>query len=283
MRNFVLSLARQLPPKFVSDRLLPWVTLAFAMIAGGFGLYQYKANNDAQRVVQTLELYHAYVGELTDKKSLNDLLNTYNDKLGPIIDVTRCQFYLDLIAKGDLQIEDQLDCGKTGYIEILNRSPLNNVQRKTLRQKIGGAGLDAFENGMIFDGASKGYVFKIMSYFTEVVVCVNQGACDEAATIDFFADDMVSFLNGFCSIFEQEAKTWNSESLDQRIVHFLIRNDQDAKIDLSRDPDREKLFRCERHRRIEAQGFLARFLHYRLGIQQNLLPLNSHLTIQMYN
>ena len=249
IRHHTTILARSLPSKVVTERIIPWLTLLFSVLAGAFGLYQYYSSIEAAKVTETIKLHRQFIGIKPGEKSIYEAQTSIidlNDKLGELIDQTRCHYIKELITNGKIIEKRKIDCANDDFRKITDEIDLSKERRKMLRQRI-----EKKQDSFALKDSEKTKIFRILGFYSSVTTCAQQGGCNKATVVDLFGTPMVAFINSYCSYFDNVAKTWNNEPADNELVKFLVNNGVTITSFNQSDEKRSSIFRCERHRKIE--------------------------------
>ena len=259
MRRHAFDLAKSLPPKSTTEILVPWLALAFTVVAGAFALYQYYSANQAQRVYETIKLHREFIGLSPDGQSAFSLqknLIDLNERLGRVIDTERCNYIRELIQDGSIADMAPVDCQAEDAAQTVRDVNLNERQRAVLRGRIE-KGQEQLQPGE----RDRLNLYRILGFYSAVVTCAKQRGCNTDSVIELFASHMVDFANAYCTFFEKVARNWNNKSVDDDLVHFLVSNGVATESVDSSDPHRNYVFRCDRHRAIEDSRTRLRFMN----------------------
>jgi hypothetical protein len=249
MKGYAIAFARTLPSKVVTERIIPWLTLFFSVLAGAFGLYQYYSSIEAAKVTETIKLHREFIGTKPGEQSIFETQTSMidlNEKLGGLIDQTRCKYIKELIDKGAIVEKRNFNCSSNKYREIIDGINLAEEHRKVLRQRI-----TKQQDSMVSTESRKMKMFRILGFYSAVTTCANQGGCNKSSVVSLFGTPMVAFINSYCSYFGNVAKSWNNEPADNDLVRFLVKNGVTITSFKQSDKERRNVFRCERHRAIE--------------------------------
>lgn len=234
MRAVFVPLARFLPSRLVSGRIIPWATLTLATFGAGWTLFQYADGVGAQRSQTTLAIHRQFLDTFPDgAQSI-----TGKPQLRLLEDVfrLRCETYRTAIANGDMpQSSDLPQCEK---VSISDRVVLDDIGadapqsvRKKIREASGVTKVD--------DPAA---ARRMMTYLRSLQVCVERNLCHHEITTELFAGDIVAFLNVSCDLGMIDAEYDRQARLLAGFVRGLL---PDETIPWNTDPDRIDLFRCD--------------------------------------
>ena len=244
-RAFAIWLSRRFPPKHVTDRVLPWLTIALVLVGGIFAVYEHLKNSNAARVIETIRLHQAFVMQTPSGKSLQSLQNRLIDGLGPLIDQRRCEYVLELADKGEVQLQPNVQCNDAKSHSIIAAIELQGQQRDELRRR-----LSDVEEQIVQENEEA--IQQLLGHYTTVIVCVKNAACNGESARDIYARDMIGFVNAFCSYFEKKGKEWKEPPADRLIAEFIVRYNLHRDATLMQESSRQKLFRCDGHRALES-------------------------------
>jgi hypothetical protein len=230
----------------VAERILPWVTASAAIIGIVFGLWQYVGKNQAERVARVVELHRAYVGS-SGKEPIYEAWTKHIAEATGDVETLRCEFILKLVQTGEVaDSPETADCSNDKFKNFVKSYNLSSVQRQKFRQILYDRERAFFDG----DTAASNDFYRIRAFFHEIVVCVDEDACDRNASINFFAVEMLQFLNDACPLFE--ASKWNLNTPDLAIAKFIVESDLRKEIvDAGNDPNRESIFFCDFYRSLD--------------------------------
>ena len=241
-RPLITRLAAAFPPKSVSDRLLPYVTLVLAVAAGTSALVQYGNNLAIARVSASLDLHKQFLSE-TFQKAKKEFA-AFDENVGAVAATARCEFIRNEVAKGALPAPAgvTLDCENlTDSMRIALQSiDIVGEQRTRLRDYVLSKVRDRLSGT---DGLAQLEIF-----FRSVIICVGRSNCDGETAAALFARDMVTFVNATCVF---DPPIGQDDTTNDEIARFLVRWRVNKNIYWNRDPGREKLFACDRQRALE--------------------------------
>ena len=204
----------------ITDRVVPWISLVFTILAGSFALYQYVNQLYHNKVSETLKLGGEY--------------RTINEG-------TSIQSSLRIVQDAGRDVANRV-------ISYYKQPQKSSEAKKKIRQAI-----IAEWNKEI---KSKGYendIFRGLYFFTDVTLCVDGGACDKDTALLYFGADMFYFVNNFCGYLDDYSSKWNrppERRIDNEIFRFIFNNDVHKKVVKKKKvvTHREKYFFCEHHR-----------------------------------
>jgi hypothetical protein len=224
------AFAKGLPPKHVTDRIVPWLTLTVTVVGVTIGLWQYIERNSNERVARVVELHKTYIGLGSSTSSLSDLRRESEaDQYKLAVDV-KCQFMKELNAKSDCRSD----------------ASFSPDQRAALRGRIDKAVVTQFGSSE----TNRRNLGKLLGFYLSLVTCVDQDACDTGAAVRFFASDILSFLNQNCPLIADEARRWRVEPPDIVLAKFLVKNKEEF-YSAGLDAGRQSMFLCDHLRQQE--------------------------------
>lgn len=207
-----------LPSKDTTDRIVPWLTVAFVVCGGGFGLAQYTGQLHSERVQETMKFVREYQSIQKDGSSVRGSLE-------------------DLLEKGRKAMVVATDGTKT---------PTNEREKRERRQRI--------LNEVVRSVRQKNLepkVNEVLDFLTTIAICARERSCDTRATVAYFGGPMFDFLNDYCGVLEEYGRKWNTTFGDE-IFWFIYRND--VHLQRPKAPGQELRFFCERYREIERRS-----------------------------
>lgn len=263
MRKHAAALAKFLPPKIVTERIIPWITLLLGVFAGAFTLYQFSSNISGNKVAETITLYRSFMGISSNTQSIYALQNEVtglNDELRNSIATTKCEYYATVISSNQLDSSDTLKCGANDWVEIIKTIPLTPDQKKVLKSQV-----ETTLESLKPTKEEAANLHRIIGFYLAVVTCVKEGGCDRGTAVNLFASHMIDFINAHCVYFRAKANQWNGTPVDDAIVYFLTNSGVTIDRLRSSDSSRTHIFFCPRHIDIETLSTLNRFIKNRLG------------------
>lgn len=219
-RAVVVALSKVFPPKYVSDRILPWTALLLATLGACSTITQYRNDVAIERVRATLEMHKAFRTEFTDKPVLRQSSGT---SLRDEIFRVRCSVI------GHFDCEELTPDDKTK----IDNYQLDTQQRAEVRRMLN----EWRRQHMTLDTA---LASQYLQFFDAVRVCTLEENCDQDATIALFAKETTSYLNDVCI---HVTEVGRKETL--RLARFLLDNNVHKDIFWSDDKGRESLFICD--------------------------------------
>lgn len=242
LRRLITRLAVAFPPKFISDRLLPWATLLLATVGGVWAIHEYRNDLSISRVTTIIDLHERYTEKLFLAK------REFALAISPTLLRARCEFIRNALEDGKLTPESNmpLDCEDIddGTLEVLKMYNLEGMLRAEQREYI------FAEIGQTkLSGKQSNSLVQLSILFNSVIVCVDHGNCDPGTTVALFAREMVEFVNMACAFDAQASRGSKTET--EKIARFLVDRDVHKNIYWSLDANREKLFACDHLRALE--------------------------------
>ena len=241
LRRPIARLAKAFPPKFVSDRLLPWASLILAVSGAVWVILEYSNDLAIARVTTTLDLHKRYTEKLLKEKEAFALANSQ------VVLRARCEFIQKSAKGGKLKPpEKRLNCENIDQ-ETLETMDLYNLEGELRRQS-----RDYIFSRMAERPLSKKEaqgLAQLSIFFRSIVICVEQDNCDTETSVALFAREMVEFVNMTCA-FDAQADR-GGKTVNGEIAKFLVDYEVHKNIYWSLDPNREKLFACSELRALE--------------------------------
>lgn len=233
MRSVWVWLARRVPSRLVTNRLVPWITLFLGALGASWTLFQYSNSIGIQRSTTTLTIHRQFLvtfpegaREITGLSAEAQTIETFR---------VRCHVYRAAMENGVLTADERLSDCKT--ITFADRSLLDEIGAdapEALREQIRAA----LDTAVLTNTAP---ARRMMTYFRSLQVCVERRRCDPEITSELFAGDIVAFLNLTCELAERDAEFVRQGKMLGRFARSLL---PDGTIPWNIDPDRVDLFRC---------------------------------------
>ena len=229
------------PGKGTLDKVLPVMTFTLAVLGTVFGLFQYSQNNKAARVNRVLELHRTYVGTSGGSvRPLFEFWEQYTSDWRHAVVSVKCD-YLNELERDD--ISSKFDCKDPTVGDLLGKVELSEAEGEILRNRI-----DTYTLKSLSEPEVSANLKRVLYTFRQVIICVEQSACDRLAAVQFFGSDMLSFVNGACPLFKKEGQAWKTPAPDTIIAQFLTDNFDELKV--PRPKPGRNLFWCTDHRSI---------------------------------
>lgn len=190
-----------------------------------------------------MEMYKQFQGDTF--VAAKDEFSLVNNRIGEAVVTLRCQLIATWAARKMLQLPagPALDCQPVSSeaSAIMAQVKLSGDLRRDLRL------LALHKSKQILEtAAERKSIIQLELFYRSVIVCVQQRNCSGEATAALFARNMVEFVNTTCPLDATSNRTTNDE-----IAAFLIQWGVHKNIYWNTDPDRQKLFACERQRALE--------------------------------
>lgn len=241
-RKIVAGISGNFPPKFVSDRLMPWASLVLVALGAFWAIHEYRNDLAIARVAATIELNKSYAVKLTSLKA------EFAQAVAPTVLRARCQFIADSVDAGKISAtpDDQLNCVS------IDETTLRFIQSVELKGDLRQRG-----RNYIFAQVGKeklstkqaNNLAQLSLFLRSVIICVEHGNCEAATAVALFAREMVEFVNMTCPFDQQLAQ--GGQTVGEEIANFLIGQNVHKNIYWSLDANREKLFACDSLRKLE--------------------------------
>jgi hypothetical protein len=242
LRRYIAQFATAFPPKAVSDRLLPYVTLLLAVAGGVSALIQYSNGLAIARVTATMELHKQFLSE-TFRPAVKEF-NEFNTRANQIAPKARCEFIRDAIAKGEVSASSgtSLNCDKfdNATLTALDKVSLTDAQRDRLREFALWRRREVNPPWPSID--------QLELFYRSLIVCVERNNCSGDTAAALFAREMVTFVNATC---DYDSPVAVGHTTNDEIARFLVRSRVNKNIYWNRDANRKKLFACDRQRTLE--------------------------------
>lgn len=239
MRRLIIPIARGLPSRVVSDRVMPWIMLLLGVFGAGWTLYQYTNGVDIQRANTTLSIHRQFLDTFPDgAQSFTQVSD--DDRVNEILQI-RCAHYEQAVLDGLLPDTPHLpDCTTVtaadfellGQLSPLVPQPVRDDIRKEMNRIKVGSFADAR---------------RMMTFFRSLQVCVERHQCNFEITTELFAGDVVAFLNASCSVAEVDREFERQGRILAGFARGLL---PDGVIPWNTDPSRIDLFSCD-HLRLQ--------------------------------
>jgi len=249
LRNILAAMARYFPPKFVADRVLPWFLFGVGVFTACWGLWEYGNDLSIKRVHTVLEMHKNFRTIYPENEAYlrGKSRGSPNNETRQHIFRVRCDFYLEKIRENKLKIISDVPKGalkSCNDMAVMDRygDLLSSNQRKELREQ-----LKAKLNAQI--GVDSRKIRGLSLFFRSLIVCVESRNCDGQTAVALFSYEMASFVNGAC-LFDSKLTSAQSAELEN-IAKFLVRFKVHKAIYWNNDAKREKLFICEKFRKLE--------------------------------
>lgn len=226
-------LARRVPSRAVTNRLVPWITLFLGAAGAVWTLFQYSNSVGIQRSATTLTIHRQFLvtfpegaQEITGLSAEAQTIETFR---------VRCNVYRVAMENGVLSPNEMLsDCMA---VTLADRSLLDEIGAEApeaVREQI----RTALDTTVLTKTAP---ARRMMTYFRSLQVCVERHQCDPEITSELFAGDIVAFLNITCALAERDAEFMRQGKMLGRFARSLL---ADGTILWNTDPHRMDLFRC---------------------------------------
>ena len=241
LRRLIACLASALPPKFVSDRLLPWASLVLAVIGALWVFHEYSNDLAIARVMTTIDLHKRYTEKLFVIKEEVTLASI------PLLLHSRCKFIENSVKSGKLKPRGKsINCNNIDRetLQELDRYILEGELRKQLREYV----FSRVAERTLSKKEAQGLAH-LSIFFRSIVICVEHDNCDAETSIALFAREMVEFVNMTCP-FDAKVER-GGKTVTKELAKFLVDHEVHKNIYWSLDPNREKLFACDQLRALE--------------------------------
>jgi len=238
MRWFWIWLARRVPSRLVTARLVPWFTLLLAMLGAGWTFFQYTDSVAIQRSNTTFAIHRQFL--VTFPNGAQDITGLTQEELIEITLRIRCKTYEDTLPTDTFsQGEQPLDCQTVTLNDLTRLEDMGQAAPDSVREQI----RDTLNSTL---SASSASARRMMTYFRSLQVCAERHQCDRQITSELFAGDIVAFLNLTCELAKHDAEFARQGELLGTFMRTMI---SEENIPWNTDGRRKSLFTCE-HLRI---------------------------------
>lgn len=237
-RRVTGALSARFPPKFVADRILPWLTVTLAAIGGFWAIYEYRNDVGTARIKTVLDLHQRYTADL--KEELDGDVSLESRKVDAILEL-RCNFYKEKIMSGQLQPGSHLpECSAISSSDAVILQEYTPQMTPPLRTELRNRMNEILATEFAFNYE---WTDALSRFFRSVIVCVERHNCDRDTSIALFAKEMTSFLNSVCPHERRLSLGGRNETIF--IANFLIESGVYDNMYWSSDNNRENLFSCD--------------------------------------
>lgn len=234
MRVVWLWLARRVPSRLVTNRLVPWITLVLGALGAGWTLFQYSDGVAIQRSNTTLAIHRQFL--ITFPDGAQNIAGSSAEALIDEILRVRCETYSSAMANGALKVDERLPLCK--MVEQADMPLLDEIEQnapEALREQI----RLALESALL---TRAGPARRMMTYFRSLQVCVEHRQCDAEITSELFVGDLVAFLNLTCELAKRDAEFFRQGRMLGGFARSLL---PDGVIPWNTDPKRVDLLLCD--------------------------------------
>lgn len=197
--------------KHISDIIVSWTTLLFAIFAGGFALYKYTQSLSHNRINESLK----FVKEFRERKNNTESLEMSLEKLLRLSSTTATKviFYYKQPQSPS------------------SREIISNRIKEEINKEIRAENLE-------------NEVLELFLFFNTIINCSKEGSCHNKTLSIYFGREMFNFINDYCYFFQSYGRLWKKEDLGDEIFIFTYKN-QDFL--LGGNPFESEKFFCKRH------------------------------------
>lgn len=194
MPNVFSVLVRHLPPSHVMARVAPFFTLAIALIAGFWTLFQYSNQLAIERTRTAFDLHKQYQATFGVNGAYGRLPAHLDDKAyNTLATPARCRF---LVSQGKMPVPAK-GCAAPNSAVLAQMGVvtkgLTRQQRVALRDV-----LEAVQAAVPWTQDDLHSLDALLVFLHSVMVCVDQRACDEKTTLSLFKREIIPLLNATC-------------------------------------------------------------------------------------
>lgn len=245
-RNVIGRISRHLPPAFVSDRFLPWLSVLLAVAGGFWTITEYRNDLAIERVKTTLAMHSVWL----DKQKGESFIKTRPDlpTMQRALVRSTCHSIEPVLRKRTEPEPDlaALDCDAPtpDWAKVVMMHQMTPKQRKPVRKEM--LALKAkltVPNEEALERASQ--------FLRSVLVCVEAKNCDASTTVALFARSMTIFVNDVCVFIEADPR--NSKADTIALAKFLVAHKVNRNIYWSTDTGRTNLFACDYLRKFDSR------------------------------
>lgn len=250
MRKIIVSSARKLPPKVVSERLTVWVGLFGAALAAIWTLSTYSADIEVQRVAATLDFYHKYEQRFSASASpRSKQLKKFNDEAIAKVFQKRCQFIENAIESGKLV--RQLNAGPTDCSRSDIKVIKDAYEPYNLSQKLRAEFRNEVATHLLALRSEHPVIDENLDFLAALSICVRKGNCEAATAVNVLFTPMNNVLNLTC---QAPGKSLVKGGRRYHIARMLKQYNADRDIFADNtDAGRKSIFLCPELRQFEQE------------------------------
>jgi|GEM_PF-3864594 len=233
MRVLLINMARMLPSKVISDRILPWLTLTLATFGAVWTLFQYSDGVGIQRANTTLAIHRQFLDSFPEGAQTFTQISD-DERVRRILKL-RCEFYETAAAGKKFKLTMPLpNCSTISVEEMSVLDEIGKDISTSLRAELRGkmATLVPLDYGP---------ARRMMTFFRSLQVCVEISQCNLEISGELFAGDIVAFLNATCPLALNDKEFARNGALLGTFTRTLLPL---GVIPWNIDPSREDLFAC---------------------------------------
>jgi hypothetical protein len=201
-RRFLTSLAAKLPPRHVTDRIIPWAALFASLLGGAWALASWRSDLQVRRVEATLEFLVLY------QERFDPEVGTYAKSLaafehaqGIAVVEARCAA-ATAAARGSALVSPGLaafDCADLGsesrdasFAAMIQEAGQWADMRDAIREELAPRVAEIAASG------EHSFIAAEITFLHALARCVDRGNCDEPTAAALFYGPIVRALNDSC-------------------------------------------------------------------------------------
>lgn len=201
-RRFVTSLSAKLPPRHVTDRIIPWAALIASLVGGVWTLASWRSEVQARRVEATLEFLVLYQERFDPEVgTYGKTLSAFEHALENAVVAARCAATTAAARGGELVSPGlaAFECAELGsesadasFAAMTKEAGPWAGMRDAIRAELAPRVAEIAASG------EYSFIAAEITFLHALASCVDRGNCDEPTAAALFYVPIVRALNASC-------------------------------------------------------------------------------------